>query len=619
MSELPPQAPPKPKRKSAQDIAMEAAGRQFEDFAQALEKTINSYYGSSEIRFTCKPGGWYIDLENITVNADPRFFLERGYSESEALFATFHEAEHFRDMIQNPEEYKRSFDYFKTRTDVYPAYPKALARLYNCIDDILVNKVVMTRWAAGSKVKSALYPKLFPSSNLRMAGEPPKEQPYHRQFMYALLREAMLPDEVCDVSPEVRAEIDAFQARLGRVKTLEFLTAVNPKTQAAHNDAEERYNFMRFALEPIFERLFRLDMENKRNQDDDNNKKPGQGEGEGEFGDDPFEDGIPDPMDPDELFDQAQKINEKLSQKKDDAFKKAMGVEKKDFMAYQKDFKKIEKYIAQLSEVFNRVIDRRKTYRRKLRKKVKEGPMLDSRLVATGYAEIQAGNDDPTIMLDYEKKEQMRNMPQGLEFTIVCDGSGSVTTDSTRMRLERQLAVLAMEAFAEFRNRIEKEKRKGERIELDIQTETRVFADKDTVVQPLSNKFDHTSRVRLHKTLSSLPGGYNDEPKTFDAIRREQFDRERCERLAKGELKKIIIFLTDGETDEKAVQQKIKELQRLAGEGPDRGSNLVIGGIGFAGGESAIKTYSPNGFYARSFDEISDIFIKIVENILEDV
>ncbi len=621
MSERPPQPPRQPKKASPNDVVLGIAERRFGEFAEAMEKTINSYFGSKEIKFTCKPGGWYIDLEKIEVNADPMFFIERGYSEPEALFATFHEAEHFRDMIQNPEVYKRVFDYFKTRTDVHPSYPKALQRLYNCIDDVLVNKVVMTRWAAGSKVKSALYPKLFPSSNLRIAGMPPREQPYHRQFMYALLRESMLPDETCEVSPEVRAEIGAFQARLGRVKTLDFLTAVNPRSQGAHVDAEERYDFMRFALEPIFERLYKLDLENKRIQEEENGDEKGKGDDgrEGDFSDDPFDDAIPDPMAPGDLFDQAQKINEKLSQKKDDAFKKALGVEKGDFLAYQKDYKKIEKYITKLSEVFDRVIDRRKSYRRKLRKRVKEGPMLDSRLAAVGYAEIKAGQEDPAIMLDYEKIEQIRNMPNGLEFTIVCDGSGSVSYNPLRARLERQLAVLAMEAFAEFRNRIEKEKRKGERIELDIKTETRIFSDDDKVVQPLSNKFDHVSRVRLHKALLGMPGGGNNEPATFDAIRREQFNRQTCDRLAKGELKKIIIFLTDGQTDENAIKSKMRELYNLAGTTGSGSSNLVIAGIGFADGKQAVGTYAPNGYYAASFDEISDIFVKIVENVLEDV
>lgn len=621
MSERPPKPPNEPKKASPKDVVLGIAERRFGEFAEAMEKTLNSYFGSKEIKFTCKPGGWYIDLEKIEVNADPKFFIERGYSEPEALFAAFHEAEHFRDMIQNPDEYRRVFDYFKTRTDISPGYPKALQRLYNCIDDVLVNKVVMTRWAAGSKVKTALYPKLFPSSNLRIAGKPPSVQPFHRQFMYALLREAMLPDETCEVSPEVRAEIDAFQARLGHVKTLDFLTSVNPGSQAAQNDAEERYNFMRFALEPIFERLYKLDLENKRNQEGENGEG-GSGEGDGredDFSDDPFDDAIPDPMNPDELFDQVQKINEKLSQKKDDEFKKALGVEKRDFLAYQKDYKKIEKYISKLSEVFDQVIDRRKSYRRKLRKRVKEGPMLDSRLAAVGYAEIKAGQEDPAIMLDYEKIEQIRNMPNGLEFTIVCDGSGSVSTNPLRSRLERQLAVLAMEAFAEFRNRIEKEKRKGERIDLDIKTETRIFSDDDKVVQPLSNKFDHISRVRLHKALSGMPGGQNNEPATFDAIRREQFDRQTCNRLAKGELKKIIIFLTDGETDETAIKTRMKDLYSLAGTTKSGTSNLVIAGIGFADGKKAVSTYAPNGYYAASFDEISDIFVKIVEKILEDV
>ncbi len=633
MSERPPYSSQDSQKMSPKDVMLKMARHRFEEFAKVMEKTINSYFGSKEIKFTCKPGGWYIDLEKIEVNADPRFFIERGYSESEALFAMFHEAEHFRDMIQNPEVYQRFFNYSKTRTDVHPSYPKALRRLYNCIDDVLVNRVVMTRWHAGSGVKSTLYPKLFPSPNLRMAGDSPKEQPYHRQFMYALLREAMIPDEVCDVSPEVRAEIDEFQNRMAKkygVKTLDFLTSVDSRKQLAQNDAEKRYDFMRIVLEPIFEKLYRLDLENMRNQEEGKEgggpkrNKPRGGDvptekGDDPFEDDPFEDTVPDPVDPDELFDQVKKINDKIKENKDKKFEEVMGVSEKDLEAYRKDFRKIEKYIQALSEVFDRVISRRISYRKRLRQRSKEGLILDPSILATGYAEIKAGNEDPIMMLDYKRVEKINNMPSGLDFTIVCDGSGSISSDPARSRIERLLTVLAMEAFAEFRNRIEKERRKGERIRLDIRTGVHIFSNEDQEVIPLSEDFDHVARVRTHKALLNMPGGGNNEPATFDAIRQKQFDQLDRDRLAKGELKKIIIFLTDGESDQGAIQAKIKELYHLAGTTEQGNSNLVIAGIGFAEGKSAVDTYSPNGYYASSLEEINEIFVKIIENVLEDV
>jgi hypothetical protein len=606
------------KRLAPRDLLLQEAGRRFEDFAETLEPAINGYFGSKEIRFTCKPGGWYIDLEKIEVNADPKFFIERGYSESEALFATFHEAEHFRDMIQDPETYERIFAYFKTRTDVHSAYPKALQRLYNCVDDVLVNRVVMTRWSAGSKAKDRLYPKLFPSPVLNTGGEPPTKQPRHRQFMYALLREAMMPNEVCDVDPEVREAINEWQERVSKsVKTLDYLTMVNPRNQTAEHTPEQRYDFMRYSLEPIFEALYRKDLEDSKQEKEEGDGANGE---KGEpFEGDPFADAIPDPMDPDELFDKAQKINDALSKKKSDDFKNMMGVEKKDFEAYQKDFKKIEAYVDQLAEVFERVINRRKSYRRKLRKRVKEGPMIDSRLVATAYAEIKAGQTDPRIMLDYEKVEQIRNLPNALEFSLVCDGSGSVSGNAMRARLERQLAVLAMEAFARFRERIAKERRLGEPIDLDIKTETRIFSDTDIPVQPMTDHFDHPSRVRLYKHLLNMPGGGNNEPATFDAMRREQFGRDAITALQKGELKKIIIFLTDGISDKEAIQQKIRQLYSLAGSTKEGNRNLVVAGIGFAEGQQAVDSYAPNGYYADSFEKVIEIFIKIVEQILEDV
>jgi hypothetical protein len=234
-------------KKKARNAALKEARKEWLSFGARHEGTINAYFGTPDVPFTMKPGGWYIDLENIRVNADPTFFLEKGYSESESLFTTFHEAEHFRDMIQNPGLYKHFFERAKTRKDVHAAYPKILQRLYNCVDDILVNNAVMSRWSAGRKAKDVLYPKLFPRGDFR-------GQPRHRQLMYALLREAMLPKEPIQLDPDVQTELDTLHKKLG--VGLSRLTSVDhlgrAKEKEIGGNQYHRFVLMDQMVEPGF-------------------------------------------------------------------------------------------------------------------------------------------------------------------------------------------------------------------------------------------------------------------------------------------------------------------------------------------------------------------------------
>lgn len=597
------------------EALLKEATVRFEDFQRRFGKTINAYFGSPDIQFTMEPGGWYIDLENLRVNADPSFFLNRGYSESEALFAIFHEAEHFRDMLQNPTAYETHFARVKRETEVHGGYPKALFRFYNCLDDVSVNKVVMNRWEAGEKAKDALYPKLFPTKDFRTAGKPPQPVPRHRQLMYALLRETMLPEEPANVDPEVREAIEKWQKKGGVRKAIDALTAVDPRGHAALDPAE-RLDRVRISLEPVFEEFYKRDLKDRKPEE-----KPGKGAGEGggdPFGDDPFKGALPDPIDPEDLLKAARKIRRAIDKKKKDKFKERMGVEQKDFIAYQKDYRLVEKHIEKLSRTFEEVIEKRKSYRRVLRKPVKEGPILDARRAATAVAEIQAGHFEPIVMLDFEKKEVLRQLPNQLEFTLVADGSGSMVGGAKEV-MQRRMAVLAMEAFANFRERIEKERRRGEPIQLEISSEIRMFSDADEVIKPLTKSLNHEDRVKMHKRLRALPAGGNNEPDTFQAIQREQFNNERCKRMQEGELKKIILFLTDGGTSKEAVQAEMRRLYDLAGKTKDGRSNLVIAGLGFDEGREAVEIYAPNGYYAESFEQVPEIFRKFIAKIMEEV
>src|SRR3989339_677630 len=593
----------KEKKIKEREALLQKAREGWMDFFRTFEKVIQGYFGTPDIPFTVKPGGWYVDLEKIRVNADPTFFLEKGYSESESMFATFHEAEHFRDMIEDPGAYQRLFTRFKSRTDVHASYPKVLQRLYNCLDDILVNRVVMNRWKAGSKAVKSLYPKLFPTNDFR-------GQPRHRQFMYAFLREAMLPEEPALLDPEVREVLEMWQKRGGNVKAIDVLTGVDPSGKARFS-AQDRYARYQATLEPLFEEMYRWDLDHKK-KNEGKGKEEGEGEGDGDpFEDDPFADAIPDPVDFDKAAEQAKRLHDRHRQKKKDAFKEVMGVEKADFDSYQQDAKVVEPYVERMSAVFDKVIMRRKTYRRVLKKSTKEGVILNPPKAAIGVAEIKAGHDEPEIMLDYQKREIIQNRPNRLEFTLVCDGSGSMARENKDLT-QRRLAVLAMEGFAKFRDRIEKERRAGEKIDLSIRSEARMFANEDDILKPLSESLTHVERVKMHKKLKKLPEEDNKEWKTFDAIESEQFTDQTIKDLRKGDLKKVIVFLSDGQTDEATIQAKIKNLMELAGTGPDGKSNLVIACIGFGDGIQALTTYAPNGYFAKTLEEVPEIFEKLI-------
>src|SRR3990167_6693191 len=126
--------------------------------------------------------------------------------------------------------------------------------------------------------------------------------------------------------------------------------------------------------------------------------------------------------------------------------------------------------------------------------------------------------------------------------------------------MQRRLAVLATEACALFQEKIQQARRHGEHIQLDVRSEVREFSDSDTELKPLSPTLTHAERVAMHKALKKLPSGGNNEAATFDAIESAQYGPARLKRLRTGELKKLVVWLTDGGTDKRS-EEHTSELQ----------------------------------------------------------
>ncbi|MBP6886044.1 MAG: hypothetical protein KBC02_02270 [Candidatus Pacebacteria bacterium] len=590
------------------DVERQNARRGFEAFRERFGQTLSAYFGTAGIEFTFEPGGWYIDLEKLRVNADPQFFMDRGYSESEALFASFHEAEHFLDMTRDQAAYDRLFDRFQGSEDV--AYGKALSRLYNCLDDILVNRSVMSRWASGVSARDALYPKLFPSAVLNRHPGTGEAQPRHRQFMYALLRRAMMPHEEVDIDPEVQ---EAIARAVGRGPNAPSLTTLITEVDALGRGTltpQQRFTLIEKRIEPVFKALFDADMQEKKGGD----PTPG-GPPSDDFGDDPFEGGIPDPIDQATLQKGLKKLREKQKAKK---FEEVMGVSQEDFKTYQRDYEKIKPYIASLAAVFDRVISRRIHVRRVLRKPAKEGVMVDPKRVAPAIGALRAGGGEQEVMVQFEQERSLENRPTEFEFSLVCDGSGSMSMSSEKKLMQRRLAVLIMEALALFRAKITDARGEGEDIRLDVRSSARVFSDSCEVIKPLSDSLTHVERVQLHKKLGQLPGNGNQEEVFFDDIEKREMQPATLAKLTRGDLKKIVLVLTDGESSAETIKARIRALDAKTSTA-EASDPFVIAGIGFAGGESAVATYAPHGYYADTFDQITTIFTTFMQEILDQL
>jgi hypothetical protein len=585
------------------------ANEAHNDFMAVHQKTIEAYAGREAIHFTVKSGGWYIDLETGRTNVDPKFFLDKGYGESEALFATFHEMEHFRDAASDPEAYRTLFKNIDSLGKVHPVYPIKMKQFVNCVDDIMVNRVVMGRWSSGDKSKDALYPKLFPKSDFT-------DQPKHKQMMCTLLREAMLPDEPCVVDEDVREIIDKYNARTmqsTKRKTLDVLTGFSARKQRAGMEAKDRYEHMMVVLEPMFRKLFLDDVKKFRESQE---KDKGEGESGGTpdpFKDGPLDEAIGDPISTEDILNEIDKYNTAKEARNNDEFKNLMGVEKKDFDAYKRDFNEIEPYLEQMSDLFDRLIQERISYRQRLSKPAKEGPALNPGTLAMGAAAIKAGNLEPEIFLDYEPEKVVEKHPSRIELSLRVDGTGSVAGDPAKLVAQRRTVVLFLEAIQMFREKVSEANFHGAGLDLQLVTDIKQFSTTDQEIIPPTDKIDHLLRVKVHKTLTNgLLTGDNNEVPMFDNLMKD-LTPEKIEEMWKGDLKKIVIIMTDGGTsvDAKAYVDEMKEKA-----GTDK--NYAVGAIGYGSdGKQVESVYDPVGVYCPQLAQLTETFEKMLTAMLE--
>lgn len=575
-----------PEKPEIQGVETPHVEEKFRAFLTGEERILNDIAGGAG--FTFKRGeGWAINPETGEATYDPKFFEEKGYTPSQALFGAFHEIKchlvETSELLNTPRG-QEAHERLKDRI-------KAKPRLHiweNCRTDVKGN-LAITRFAPSlaDDVEAVYREKLWPETDLT-------SKPKHLQFMYSILRTAMVPDEEVTVDPTVQEAIKKLRNVKGKdVIALATDPAQDPLLALR---LSERY------IEPVIEELYQEDLEEKKDQKGKGEK--GQGTPGESFADDyeDYENRHPEPMNEEEVEKKIKEAKEQQSESARQAagYETEHGVSKKDLADYYEEYRQVEGSLEQLRNVFRRIVEQRKIPIRRLAALKEEGVMIDPGLVTQTYLDVKAGVDNPKTMKDFEGRFIEENIPGKFSLRLVADQSGSMAGEKSIH--QRRSAILIMEALKEFSDVLDDE-RAGLSIDLDVQTELRSFGVKEgtRLYKPLSRELPERQRVEFFKGLLETSGGTND----YDALAEIEKDvrgsltrdETYAAELKSGKRREIVIVLSDGDSGNAAeVKNRCQNLRELG---------VKVVGLGMGSGSQSIEsTYTPEG---RICYDISDL------------
>ena len=219
---------------------------EVEKFLDKEAEILAAYGLRGDITLERSNQGWAFDFENKRLLYDPNFFVERGYNLKETLFATTHELmAHYGELLRDPEFVLREARrYSQTKPHLHV--------LYNIFEDVLGNRRIVGELPFLEETRTTLYrEKMFPQTDYT-------DQSSHVQFVYGFIREAMVAGELAKLGPEAREALEQLKA-FGKDKT-DVLDLVTTPTI----DPRDRFRIMRSVIEPIYEKLYKKDLEEEK-------------------------------------------------------------------------------------------------------------------------------------------------------------------------------------------------------------------------------------------------------------------------------------------------------------------------------------------------------------------
>ncbi|MBI5153424.1 MAG: VWA domain-containing protein [Parcubacteria group bacterium] len=599
------------------------------------------HYAKGGIKIEPAPAGlntFAFDLNNNTIYINALFYEKLGLSEEKTIFATLHEIEHFLEKIAllNEEGGEKILERYikKIKTS------RAFSLMDNCVADIRENRTVVSKTNKGMKtLEEHTYKEvLFPETDLT-------HLPRHIQFCQALLREARVADEQCSVSPDVREKIDELRGVKG---LMDIMT--HPETpMSVRLKLQDKYVW------PRVEALLTRDKEDKKKEESQNKnsetdrgkegtqeknnnttqgeqkEKPEKGETNGDdpntmFADDyrEAEKKVPNAV-PIEDIEKAfkewkEEKNKNSPESIDQDYAEKLGVEKKDLQEYRRIVEALQTIvhpetnvgiIEELKNLFSRIIAKRLKEKLAPQYPVEEGDELVD--PAQLVSDVKSGNLRPKVWEDTEIKEKKGDRFGEVEITLICDRSSSMNEGGGQKAVEqRNVAVLMMEVLKDFAELCDEEKRNVD-TPLEVKSEVYSFAGSEedrTPLKKMGKELGEAERIHVLKKLFDLPGSTTDF-NCLEAIS-EGLNNETKEKIATGELKKIVFVLTDGGSDSASrVQQVLKQL---------RGSGIVVVGIGLTeAGRSAVTTYAPDAQVVYTMSDLPIVLGELLKEHLKNI
>ncbi len=583
------------------------------------------------------------DLETDDIYLNARFYKEKGLSDEKTTYASLHEIEHFLEKKQllAEEGGEKVYQNYLSRITASKAY----SVMDNCIADIRENTTVIRRTDEGyAAIEKDMYrTDLFP--NVDLSGEPK-----HLQLPQAILREARVLDETCVVAPEVREAIDELKNIRAKDGRSLFQIMADPGTpMSVRLKLQDRYVW------PKVEALLKKDEEEEERQDEkgkdgkssDDKKEGEQGESsqsspsgqkQEKFG---KEKNSKEKKNPNETFKEAYDRADKRVpnavpvEKEQEAFKKwqeaqgdpldradkeyaeKLGVKKEDLKRYRSIADAMRKIInpetnrsviEDLRELISRIISRRRKEVPAPRYPVEEGEDLVDPVELVVRA--KAGDFEPKAWETHDIRIQKGKRFGRVEITLVCDRSTSM---EGKKKLEQQKAViLFMEALKEFSD-LAKESSYDLEKPLEICSEIFSFqsSSEDSIpLKSLSNDLSEKERIETAAKIGTCSGSTTDFVPLETIARSIDQDREYL--ITEGELKKIVIIFTDGESDDPSrVERVLKTLRK---------QRVIVIGIGITrDGKPALTTYAPEAKLAETAEKLPNILADVLQEHLADV
>ncbi|TSC65126.1 MAG: Uncharacterized protein G01um101491_7 [Parcubacteria group bacterium Gr01-1014_91] len=583
------------------------------------------------------------DLEHDTIYLNSRFYKSKGFSEEKTAFATMHELEHFKEKLAllKEKDGAKIFERYLARLKKSKAY----GLLDNCVAGTHENETVVTSTNKSfADVEQRLYTEdLFPEIDMTA-------KPKHIQFAEALLREARVPDEVCQVAPEVRTALDEVKGIKTKNGTRLVDIVAHPETSMS-----TRLRLQDKLIWPRMEKLLEQDMKDdeqkQEGQDGDDEGKPQDSSGEPKG-----KNGKPKPgksqkgdkpkkgkVDPNERFKEAYAAAEKRNphavpiedQKKalkawkegkgnpldraDQEYADQLGVKKEDLQRYRSIAEQLnnainpetnQSAIDDLRQLIERIIAHRQKERQAPQYPTEEGDFLAD--PAELVSQVKVGNWEPKVWETQEFRMEKGKRFGKVQITLVGDRSGSMEQGG-KLQEQQKAAVLFMEALTEFRDRLLEEAVNVQK-PLSVESEAYTFqasAEDARPIKPMSEELSERDRIHVVSILSTCPGPGTTDFIPLEAISQGLSDEVRRD-IQNGELKKIVVVFTDGGSDDSA--RVGRALEKLRADG------VVVVGVGVTqSGAPALTTYAPTARLAETADRLPIVLADILQEHLADL